>query len=325
MDAKKAQRKRLKREKIRKEHLLLAKKQRIFALRKELDDMFKIDYDISKEYIPPRDDQVNWDRINQFRAPINVLNQARKIFGKHPILEALYENKVKETDKESRLELGYIFTAAAQVLCSEPPFFIPYFKFFDLSPTMNFFWARNIARKDLWRIVHMDKKVTLNNKTYPVYLSEHFLRRFWERTTITDNLILRSHMYYMFYNDFEFQDGGNNMLGVVNTHERMKSLLGLHQPYGYSPMVKVEDDYIIAKTFLLPGYKNTPENEWFSVKVKADTIADIHKYKEQFSQNGVTSFLNEINNEVDLDRKFLEPIDLIWEKCKELYNSRWYT
>ena len=207
MDAKKAQRKRLKREKIRKEHLLLAKKQRIFALRKELDDMFKIDYDISKEYIPPRDDQVNWDRINQFRAPINVLNQARKIFGKHPILEALYENKVKETDKESRLELGYIFTAAAQVLCSEPPFFIPYFKFFDLSPTMNFFWARNIARKDLWRIVHMDKKVTLNNKTYPVYLSEHFLRRFWERTTITDNLILRSHMYYMFYND-QREDNG---------------------------------------------------------------------------------------------------------------------
>jgi hypothetical protein len=149
--------------------------------------------------------------------------------------------------------------------------------------------------------------------------------RLWNRANIQkyNPLITSKFFKNMFHFEVEYLD--DDKVSLLNGSEKMRPVLGQHHPFGYCPY-NITDGYVVLTTFLLPGFKNTPENAAIGHRVEATNIFEVEDVLLQ--EQSMRTVANEANESLG---KFLTKykskyehltitnVNKIWEKCKSWY------
>lgn len=326
MNQKQRDRKRLKREKIRAVHLEKARRYKLNDIHYNFEKFLDTQFIFHKDVIPHKNDHLGWAKLNTFRTMRGCWDRTIKIFGNVDDLMNFRERKVGYNDSEILSRISWYLTVGAMSLDFEIPFFLPCVFFNGDTPTFEFVYAkRPIGMHSCWNYVCNDKEVHHDGKIIPVYFKEHCLWRLWERATISKdtNLLLRACVFTKLVHSFRLERLDNEKLAIVNGDENMKAIFGLNEPFGYCPYVEDNGAYVCL-TYLLPGYKSTPEGNILAGDKRINHIKDIHDVilmKEKFENAGIRSFVNEATDA--MNKKYYRPkvgnydfVNGIWEKAK---------
>jgi len=333
---KKLEKKKKRREKIRLEHLQRQQGERLKQLDLAFQRILDLQYTLGKDAIPDRNDEIGWGRINLFRSLRRCWEKTIEIFGRREELIRFSRGDVYEDENDVLTRISWYLTVGAMCLCFDPPHFIPYFVFYHGAPLFSMFSTRRpLGRYDCWKIGGIDKNVTLNGETVPVYFSDHSIWRLWERAsfgtaTHDENILIRSCMFTKMFEGFKLERLDNDQLCLLNKDKVLVPLLGENEPFGYCPYIINEgsrgDKGMICATFLLPGFRNTPEGKVLGQSVDVRNVIDVRNLGDQFEMAGLRSFVKEATiatEKVNKSRRMhnmgnVKFLDELWSISKNL-------
>lgn len=261
MDARKKQQKRLKREKLRREHL---EQSRDRQLRTGVKLFLSSGGITHQRPVPARNDRDGW----QFHNDLNekaVVQKAMTMFSSSALLKRFFVGRFKP--RESGM-VSFMLSRAAQAIHSDAPRKVPYWIVighpFDagyFSALCNFALLKTSTPEGAaWNFPAQK----LDNM--PVFFSTHALDRMHERLQMSRSIPEQS-IWPLF------------LPCKQSPYPRMFSLMFSKWPIGYCPYV-VEDDKVIASTFLLPGMKGTPEEPLVNKILEPDVQLDVKWYND---------------------------------------------
>lgn len=288
-DQKRKERKKKKREKIRKDHL--------DRFRHAISDAFEKVFlsqqvQFPPDLIPDREDAAGWERINIFRYPIAVVRKAKELYPDDKILRQWLNQKVGINQKDKHMYLLNLFVRASFELCGSTPYFFPLMTWDKDGPAYRFFSLKRLWR-ETYKVACNPKYITIDGEEYELSFSSHFIERLWERTAFIGHLFYRGLIFSNLMLNFKVEaTAKKDLISLLNTSQVMSSVFGSQYPFGYSPFI-IENGRVRLITFLLPGYHGTPEFDLGHVEVEAVNIFELDKYRKQFEQIGVNSFLSE--------------------------------
>ena len=309
---KKLEKKKKRREKIRREHLQRQQGEKLRQIDQAFQKLLDYQYTLGKDVIPDRNDEKGWGRIDLFRSLRGCWEKTIETFGRREELVRFSRGDIYEDEDDVLTKVSWYLTVGAMRLCFDPPYFIPYFAFSHGEPLFGMFTVRRpIGRYNCWTVSGLTKEVTIKGEKIPVYFSDHSLWRLWERASFSavqeDNMLIRSCMFTKMFEGFEIQSLDDEKLCLLNRDKRLIPLLGENEPFGYCPFNYSEgkrgDKGIICTTFLLPGFRSTPEGMVLGQSVDIKNVVDVRSLKSQFEMAGLRSFVSEATAACEKIRK----------------------
>lgn len=251
MDAK--QRKALKREKIRKEHLEAARKQRLAHAVNLYSESGPLTY---RAVAPERNDRDGWSVYLDLNKE-KVIKRTFALNKGNSMLRRFFLGQGREKEN---VELSLLFTRAAQTFHCNPPYLVPFYMICGnfrngYQAMLNWFKLekKTTPYGTAWSFSHKPEKEI---GELSAAFSTHAVDRIMERLEIPKKVPeYASWMTLM----FKFKPSSYpKMFDVMSSNG--KKLIG-HCPYD------VYEGQAIANTFLFPGMTGTPE-EAFGAKLK---------------------------------------------------------
>lgn len=242
----KQNKKRKRREKIRKLHLAHAKNQNNIYIR---NNFIKVSTNL-----PDRNDREGWMDYNTITKD-TIIQSAQKLYPRDKILNKFLRGNLHRKD------LPYIETLlghAAQKMAN-PPYFTP---IIVLESKQNIPYLRIIPHKlkkhstehgTAWTIPKNDKSVDIvfhKNRYFQIAYSTHAMDRLYERIDLAIDKKLKDTYAIILLNKITY---GKQISGLIPLHIKNTQL-----PFGYCPYT-INENLIIATSFLLPCMNGTPE------------------------------------------------------------------
>ena len=248
-DQQRQQRKAKKREKIRKEHLAHARIER---------DQKGVEFLCNSRplnvNLPHKDDCLGWQRYNSLTRQA-IFKRALKDYGNDKAVKKFMRGDFLSSKEEE--EATILLSKAAQSICCDPPFFVPYVS----------------VKKNGLRISHREMKkaptpfgsawfpdhaywqlVMLEGKTYHFTMSSHCIERILGRIPLKDTVDILGFFLSLTPLNPIGTDNANVCPIVTGADADADGTIG------YCP-VETYRNMAVAKSFLLPGMLGTPEHE----------------------------------------------------------------
>lgn len=260
--AKKREKKKKRREKIRKEHLAIARKSRTWTKTQQILE----DKHWQNSRIPDRNDKIGWYRYNRLTKK-NILLKAQKMFPGDRDLRHLFDQSIRPTDKEALKHLSDILTLAAQSLVCDPPYYVPMLTLYPTSEHLNMSLKVWEMKKHIteagssWAIIaNHSNLVHFEGKIYELSFTSHAAGRLYERLgkigpkehAITNACII---LTYVRTGPVITKDVNEPMIPLFLN----MPIEAAKYPIGYCPFEPM-GRLSHAKTFLLPCMDGTPEH-----------------------------------------------------------------
>ena len=243
MDAKKKQLKRLKREKVRKQHLERAREAKVNT---GVSLFLSAGGITHGRPLPERNDRNGWMTHNELSEKA-VLKKAFSMYPNEPLLKRMFVGQFNDRDT---LRISLLLSRAAQSIYCDSPKEIPYWIISGHPTSPNYF--SGLTSVKLKKIATPDGSAwghpaTLLENGMQVMFSSHALERMKQRLEMSN--IPEQPFWCMF------------LACKTSPYPGMFSIVGGEWTIGYCPY-SVFNSHAIASTFLLPGMKGTPEEAY---------------------------------------------------------------
>lgn len=276
------------REKVRKDHLAQTRRDEDGgALRRFFDTRY-----IVKPGVPDRNDREGWARFNALDLKC-VVKEALQMFKRDRTLWRFIESPNSIT-KYDVVTIEGMLTKAAQSICCSPPYFIPLFILRKNSAGISMHQPKFLMRKEstpfglAWFNDNWDgtqTQATIGGETRLFAWSTHAIDRVMERV-VKPMCITPSKLAYMMHGirpeKVKLTSEGHVIPLSVGDKEH-RFLLG-YVPYDE------HNNMAVARTFLLPTMKGTPERDELTkknVEFQIDTMPQLIQRQKELAELGI--------------------------------------
>jgi hypothetical protein len=261
-----------KREKIRKEHLAKAKAERDQRGIEFLCNSRPLDVNL-----PHKDDCLGWQRYNSLTRQA-IFKRALKDYGYDKSIKKFMKGEFLSSKEED--EATVLLSKAAQSICCDPPFFVPYvsvkknglvISHREMKKDPTPFGSAWYPDHFFWQIILLD------GKTYHFTMSSHCIERIKGRIPFKDTMdILGFFLSLMPLNPVRINN--TSICPIITATPKKDDLECL---IGYCP-VETYRNMAVAKSFLLPGMFGTPEHEKLAKAGKSIPIPEEFSSFEEY-------------------------------------------
>jgi len=255
------------------------------------------------EYMPDKNDRKAWSRLSKMRDAKAIIKRAFELYPKEKILREFrkYGFGCVQTKKEM-YNLNDVFTAAAQSLYSDPPFYIPIVSVSSHGMRIEHVTPkkRNGKAGSIYCNIY-EEDIVVDGITYRFGFSTHAMERLYER--MSPCLGITRLTVFSFLLRF-IGLGEPTSSGDVH---RVPLLLG-DKIFGYCPCM-IEDDNLVAKTFLLPGMQFAPELDIYAEVEIKDAMDLVEKCPQILEDDRYFDYTNSYRELVNACKKTISKYD----------------